>query len=210
MTEPNERLEQIGRFVQERLQQVAVQQQIPTSELTYRRQHTLRVASLGRQLAEAEHADVELAVAACLLHDVASFDPGEPRDHGRLGAEVIRPFLLELGYSQEQTEAICYAVASHVDVQDPQGLLAKITTDADNIDRYAAYRLVVWCGRDVDDFDRLVARVQERLPVLQRYRQQGIMETRAGNELFARQLDLQIALFQSLLWQKELTRLPQL
>ncbi len=210
MTGPNGRLDQIGRFVKGRLEQVAAQQQTPASELAYRWQHTLRVASLGQQLAEAEHVDVELAVAACLLHDVASFDPGEPRDHGRLGAEISRPFLLELDYSQEQTEAICYAVASHVDIKDPLGLLAKVVTDADNIDRFAAYRLIVWCGQDIYDFDRLVERVQERLPILQRYRQQGIMETRAGNELFARQLDLQIALFQALLWQKELTRFPRL
>ncbi len=71
----------------------------------YRWQHTLRVAQFGKVIAESEGADVELVVAACLLHDIAWFDVrGEKsQEHGIIGGEISRPFLLELGYSPHRS-----------------------------------------------------------------------------------------------------------
>jgi HD superfamily phosphodiesterase len=46
----------------------------------YRWKHTLRVAQFGKVIAENEGAEVELVLAACLLHDMAWFD-----------AELIQP-----------------------------------------------------------------------------------------------------------------------
>lgn len=41
-------------------------------KLDYRWENTLRVANNGKQIAEAEGANVELDIAACLLHDVSN------------------------------------------------------------------------------------------------------------------------------------------
>jgi hypothetical protein len=36
---------------------------------------------------------------------VAHFDQDNWKEHGRLGARIVRPFLVELGYGPEDTEA---------------------------------------------------------------------------------------------------------
>lgn len=210
----NDRLEQVARFVQNRLQEVASQRQNPALDPEYRWQHTLRVSSYGRTLAEAEGANVELVVAACLLHDVAHFDQDNWKDHGRLGARVSRPVLLELGYTPEETDNICYSVAVHVDGQadfeHPPTLEAEVVSDADNIDRFGAYRILQMCTFDVEGYDDLVARIRKRLPTLEDYRQRRIVGTDAGHQLFNQQLDRQIAFFKTLIEESELTDLPRL
>ncbi len=203
-----ERLDRIADFVQRRLREVGVQQRYPAAEIAYRWQHTLRVCHYGRVLAEAEGADAGLVLAACLLHDVAAFDEGPPQDHGRRGAEIARPFLEGLGCSPAEVEAICYAVASHVDVDCLETPAAKVVTDADNIDRFGAYRILLWCREDLDDFDRLAARLSARVEQLADYRRRRPLETPTGNALFDRQLELQLAVFQAILQEKEITRLP--
>jgi putative nucleotidyltransferase with HDIG domain len=66
----------------------------------YRWQHTLRVSQFGKVIAENEVVDVELVVAACLLHDIAWFDTNadNSREHGQLGAQKSQPLLQDLGY----------------------------------------------------------------------------------------------------------------
>ena len=72
-----------------------------TDDPQYRWRHTLCVTGYGKQLAQAEGAQVNIVVPACLLHDIATFENMEDRrDHGRVGAELIRPKLLDWGYSR--------------------------------------------------------------------------------------------------------------
>jgi putative nucleotidyltransferase with HDIG domain len=113
ITSTNDRLEEIARFVHDRLREVASQRANSNLDPEYRWQHTLRVSQYGRMIAKAEGANVELVIAACLLHDVAHFDQDNWKEHGRLGARIIRPFLAELGYSPQETENICYSVTWH-------------------------------------------------------------------------------------------------
>lgn len=206
----NERLERIAQFVHDRLEEMGPDQQERPGAARYRWLHTLRVANYGRTLAEAEGAPVELAIAGCLLHDVASFDPGDPQDHGRRGAEISRPLLRSLGYSEEEVEAVCYAVACHVDVENPESLLAEVVSDADNIDRFGAYRILLWCWDDIDDLEALADRLSQRVPRLEDYRRRGVLGTATGNAMFNRQLDLQIAVFSTIVQEKELSVLPRL
>jgi putative nucleotidyltransferase with HDIG domain len=182
------------------------------SGVDYRWQHTLRVAQFGKVIAENEAADVELVVAACLLHDVAWFDTRaeNSKEHGRVGAGVARPFLAELGYSPEQVETICYAVAAHVDEDNPAGLEAKIVSDADNVDRFGPYRVLQWCFADIDDYEKLAAKLKERIQRLEQYREENPLFTPTGQQLFAEQLNLQIRFFSEFVGEKELSVMPQL
>lgn len=207
---PNARLARVAQFVQNRLEEIAAQHPTSQADPDYRWQHTLRVSNYGCQIAQAEGANVELVVAACLPHDVAHFDPGDWKDHGRLGAEIARPFLLETGYSAQDVDNICHAIASHVDGPSLDTLEAKIVTDADNVDRFGAYRIIQWCTADVNSYEEMVARLEERVPRLENYRQQELMETKTGQALFNQQLDLQIAVFKALIEEKSLTVLPEL
>ena len=210
-----ERIDQIAAYVKKYLYDMAAQRDGPYVDPDYRWQHTLRVTEIGRQIAEAEGGNVEQVVAACLLHDMAHFDDDENyRDHGRLAARIARPFLAELGYSAEEVDAICYAVAAHVDdkadFEHPHTLEAEIVSDADNVDRFSAYRILLYCQSEVFDFNALVAKLEARLPVLRDYRAKRVMGTDTGHDLFNQQLDQQIAFYEAILAQNKITRMPVL
>jgi uncharacterized protein len=182
------------------------------SGFEYRWLHTLRVAQFGKIIAENENADVELVVAACLLHDVAWFDATaeNSREHGRMGAVTARPCLEEMGYSADKIDRICYAIASHVDEDNPTSLEAQILSDADNVDRFGPYRILQWCYADITDYEKLAAKLSERIQRLEGYREQNPLFTLTGQQLFAEQLNLQIRFFSEFVGEKSLSVMPQL
>lgn len=209
------RMDKIADHVRAHQVRMAASRQDRQFDPEYRWLHTLRVTQLGKQLAEAEGANLEQVVAACLLHDIAWFDdPVEYRDHGRLGAKVARPLLAELGYDQNEINAICYAVAVHVDgkadFDHPHTLEAMIVSDADNIDRFDAYRILLYCQPEIDDFNALTEKLAPRLETLRRYRQDQVLETRTGNQMFNQRLDRQIEMFEAVLAQQAISRMPDL
>ena len=118
-------------------------------EKAYRLEHSMRVANLGERIARAENLDVEALVIACLLHDVSYCEEFKNREdklnHGRRSAAIARPFLESLDLEPERVQEICYGIAIHVDDQaDFEGErtpLAISVSDADNLDRYDAYRI---------------------------------------------------------------------
>lgn len=124
----------------------------------YRYHHCLRVAALGRTIAEAEGLDADRLELACLLHDVGKFDSARPWDHGRAGARLAREFLTRLGVDEAEREDICQGIAMHTDGlwNDPEdspdytgvaswntepSVLARSVGDCDNVDRYGTYRI---------------------------------------------------------------------
>jgi putative nucleotidyltransferase with HDIG domain len=180
--------------------------------LDYRWKHTLRVAQFGKVIAESEPADEELVLAACFLHDIAWFDTNADNSiqHGRLGAEIARPFLKKLGYRKTQIENICYAIAAHVNEDHPDTLEARIVSDADNVDRFGPYRILQWCFSDIDDYNKLSAKLSERIHRLEDYRKENPLFTLMGQQLFAEQLDLQIRFFCEFVGERELSVMPQI
>lgn len=217
MSESNIRLQKIADFVRARQQEMYLKREdraefdrhLVTAD--YRWRHTLRVANHGKRIAEAEGADVELVVAACLLHDVASFDVmPDDRDHGRVGAEIARPLLNEIGYIPAQVENICYSVAAHADVENPKTLEAKVVTDADNVDRFYAYRVLQWCIPDIGDYEELTEKLRNRIQRLEHYKANNPLYTKTGQKLFAERLDFQIAFFKAFVEEYDLSVLPTL
>jgi uncharacterized protein len=216
-TDGNERLQKIADFVRPRLQEMYARRpdraDLDRSLLhaEYRWQHTLRVAGYGRQIAAAEGASLELTVAACLLHDVSWFDMmADNRDHGRVGAEIARPFLIEAGYAPAQVENICHSVATHVDVENPDTLEARITSDADNIERFGAYRILQWCLPEVGDYAALSKKLADRLPRLRCYQEKAPLFTETASRIFAGQLELQILFFEKMIQEYRGCALPPL
>jgi putative nucleotidyltransferase with HDIG domain len=211
------RLSQVVEYVQDQHRQAAAREQFdPVFTADYRYEHTLRVAHYGGLIAEVEGLDRELCVAACLLHDVAYFLPGEEEDwwdnHGRVGAEISRPVLVAAGFSPEQVAAACHAIAVHVDGKAddglPDGPLDGVVSDADNVDRFSALRVVLWCMTEKDDLEKMAAMLRERLARLYKYRDKSPLKTKAGQRLFAERVALQIPLFEGILRDIEITRLP--
>jgi len=115
----------------------------------YRLEHSYRVANIAKGIAEAEGFDVTQAVIAGLLHDIAYCEEMQTREdwknHGRRSAAIARPFLRSLGYDEASVNQICYGIATHVDDEADfeweRTAFSETVGDADNIDRYDAYRI---------------------------------------------------------------------
>jgi len=208
----NERLRKIAKFVLTRRAKTESEgygNHTPF-DLEYRWKHTLRVTQYGKQIAEAEGADAELTMAACLLHDISKFDSGEYGvEHGRISARIARPFLETLGYTPEQVDNICFSIAVHVDdkadFEHPVTLESKAVSDADNVDRFGAYRLLLQFKDHAEKYESLIERAENRLTTLKKYRSQSPMGTPSGERLFNRQLDLQILFLEHLVEDNRLT-----
>jgi hypothetical protein len=208
-----ERYKEIAGFVQDRLTNMAEMYPSEWHDPIYRWEHTLRVAQYGQQIARAESADEEVVIAACLLHDVAHFDPLEDhKDHGREGAHLSRALLTKLSYSKEQENAICYAIAIHVDgeadFEHAHILEADIVSDADNIDRFGTFRILQWCVPGMQDFSTLAENLRKRVAHLEGYLANNPLETATGQKIFTGQLQRQIAFFRALIDEYDLSHLP--
>jgi len=115
----------------------------------YRLEHSYRVANIAKTIAEAEDFDVTYAVMGGLLHDIAYCeemkDKADWKNHGRRSAEIARPFLEGLGLDANAVNEICYGIAIHVDdeadFQWERTAFCETVGDADNIDRFDAYRI---------------------------------------------------------------------
>ncbi|MBQ5567463.1 MAG: HD domain-containing protein, partial [Oscillospiraceae bacterium] len=135
-------------FLKDKLQSGSYMKAHP-AELAYRIEHSYRVANIGRCIAKNEGFDLTEMTLACLLHDVAyceDFDPETGwKNHGRRSAHLARPFLESLGFAPERVDDMCYGIAIHVDdCADFDGVhtrFAETISDADNIDRFDAYRI---------------------------------------------------------------------
>lgn len=179
----------------------------------YRIEHSFRVARIGAEIARAEGFDEEKTVVACLLHDIGYSveykDEKDYRGHGRIGAKLARPFLRSLGYAEADVNEICYGIAIHVDDEaDFEGErtpLALTVGDADNIDRFDAFRL--YEGLQDRDYRNLpleeqrayVERVLTRLPALRELP----CGTKTGEALWKERIDYQIGFYRRLLRQIE-------
>ena len=115
----------------------------------YRLEHSYRVANIAKAIAEAEGFNVTYAVIVGLLHDIAYCEEMVSREdrmnHGRRSAAIARPFLESLGLPADAVNEICYGIAIHVDdeadFQWERTPFCETVGDADNIDRFDAYRI---------------------------------------------------------------------
>ena len=101
--------------------------------------HVLRVLALAERLAQAEGADLEIVLAAALLHDVARGSGGYPDgDHALAGAGVARQMLA--AEPHDRVEAVAHAIAAHRfrTGPEPKSLEAKVLHDADKLDAIGA------------------------------------------------------------------------
>ena len=79
-------------------------------------EHLLAVARLAQiyNLEEGCGVEKELLYAAALLHDIGrgeQYSRGIP--HDQAGAELAGPILTDCGFTQEERERICAAIAAH-------------------------------------------------------------------------------------------------
>lgn len=116
----------------------------------YRFEHSIRVANIAKTIAKNEGFDVDALTVAALLHDISYCEvfPNGKDDvvnHGRFSARIARPFIEGLGFDRSASDEMLYGIAIHVDGKaDFPGEnthFVQSISDADNIDRFGAYRL---------------------------------------------------------------------
>lgn len=105
----------------------------------------MRVAALAEQLARASGADVEIVLAAALLHDAQGAAPdGEPGDraeHQHASAAFAGQVLAADGWSPDRIEAVQHCIRAHRfrSAEVPDTLEAKVLFDADKLDVIGAF-----------------------------------------------------------------------
>ena len=143
-----EMISKIEAFLKDTFAESSYLQAHPTDR-DYRLEHSYRVANIAKTIAEAEGFDVTYAVIAGLLHDIAYCEEMVTREdrmnHGRRSAAIARPVLENLGLPADAVNEICYGIAIHVDDEADfeweRTPFCETVGDADNIDRFDAYRI---------------------------------------------------------------------
>ncbi len=206
--------EKTERFLREKFDAALYLNAHPEAK-AYRLEHSFRVANIGVRIARGEGFDETETAVACLLHDVAyceEFGENGWREHGRRSAAIARPFLRTLGFPEDRVEDICYGIAIHVDDEadfpGERTPFALSVGDADNIDRFDAYRIHEALARDgftEMSLDEKEAYVTKRLDRLH-----GIRELPTGTEtagrLWRERLDFYASFFEKLAAQMENSR----
>ncbi len=107
--------------------------------------HVARVARLAAHLAAAEGADVELTVAAALLHELVNL----PKHHvdsarsGDLCADAARALLEREGWPAAERERVVACIRDHAFSKgvEPESLEGRVLQDADRLDAIGAIGL---------------------------------------------------------------------
>ncbi len=199
-------LDEARRFVQAQLNSW----ERPESDRCYRWEHTLRVAAIGREIAEREGLDAEALELGCLLHDVGYAvcrTEEEYIHHGPISARIAEEFLKEMGYDPEKTEAIRYGIWTHTEPEEdcprPMTAFEQSIADADDIDRFGALRM----ANTLDQFDLMQQRpskiVETCGKMIDRYTAYcGISRgTKTAQALWRDRLEYQISYYRRLLEQ---------
>lgn len=178
------------------------------TERDYRLEHSYRVANIAKDIAEAEGFAVTYAVIAGLLHDVAYCEEMQTREdwqnHGRRSAAIARPFLESLGLSADALNEICYGIAIHVDdkadFEWERTPFCETVGDADNIDRFDAYRIyetleyLKFSQMSLDDKREKVASTIEKLTQFKEIK----LGTVTAKNLWLQRLDYYIGFYEKL------------
>ena len=174
----------------------------------YRLEHSYRVANIAKAIAEAEGFDVTHAVIAGLLHDIAYCEEMVTREdrlnHGRRSAAIARPFLESLGLSADAVNEICYVIAIHVDDEADfeweRTAFCETVGDADNIDRFDAYRIYETLEHlkfsDMNLADKL-EKVSSTIDKLSHFKEMKL-GTATAKELWLQRLEYYIGFYEKL------------
>jgi uncharacterized protein len=104
--------------------------------------HVRRVAGMARTIARTEGADVRIAVAAALLHELFNYPKGHPESHrsGEVCADHAAAVLRAEGCGATFVDAVAYAIRVHPFSLGVRGetLEARVLQDADRLDAIGA------------------------------------------------------------------------
>ncbi len=101
-------------------------------------EHTKNVLKNAIEISEKEGGDIDIIVAAAILHDVANYKETKNgvECHAIEGAKMAKDILGELDFPKEKIDAVCYAIKVHRKSTHtkPETKEAAIIQDADRLD----------------------------------------------------------------------------
>ncbi len=202
-----ELIEKAEAFLKETFAASSYLQANPTDR-DYRLEHSYRVANIAKAIAEAEGFDVTNAVIAGLLHDIAYCEEMKTYEdrvnHGHRSAEIARPFLESLGLNADAVNEICCGIDIHAD--DTQSFewqrtpFCETVGDADNIDRFDAYRIydtLRWIKFNEMNLADKREKVVSTIDRLTEYKEMK-MGTATAKSLWIQRLDYYICFYEKL------------
>lgn len=120
--------------------------------------HVLRVYHMAKRLAQTEGADMEIVLAAALLHDAQGSAPGgdgtERASHHHTSADFAGEVLAAEGWAPDRIAAVQHCILAHRfrdNSEPPRTIEAKILFDADKLDvlgAIGAARTVAYAALD--------------------------------------------------------------
>jgi HD superfamily phosphodiesterase len=120
--------------------------------------HLYGVSLTATLLAVQRNLDPELAGVAGMLHDLVTYESGDPTDHGPRSAVRAGEILRQAdSFTEEEVSAIQSAIAHHSEKADEHGWLEELMKDADVL-QHAFYNPQLEPHlRDRDRLTRLLA-----------------------------------------------------
>ncbi len=105
-------------------------------------QHIMRVYRNAEFIGRREGADIEILLAAALLHDLVVYPKGSSKTSKSAddSADMAEKILREYGWPKDKTERACYCIRTHSYSKRlvPATLEGKILQDADRLDALGA------------------------------------------------------------------------
>ena len=106
-------------------------------ECDWERLHISSCAKVGYMLAEERGFDSDIAACACAVHDYGRIVTGKQENHGEVGYEYVKNFLISTDLFNEKTvEEIAISTKNHSKKGEIGGALEEIVKDADILDYY--------------------------------------------------------------------------
>lgn len=180
-------------------------------KFVYRYEHTLRMTAIGQKIAREEGLNEEALILACLLHDIGYVECVTHEDydtHGRISSRIAREYLESIQYDPEWTETIAYGILAHTEEQPDRKLsVFEISiADADNIDRFDAYRLYEFLR-----FSDLEKKSSGQMLELAKKRHHRLVELRdypngskTADQMWKDKIDFQLSYYERLISQMSL------
>jgi uncharacterized protein len=117
-------------------------QSLPIADAGHDLAHIQRVVISAKQLAEKEHADMEIVLSAAWLHDCVAVAKNSPlrSQASKLAADKAIEFLQKIKFNEAKLSAVHHAIVAHSFSANVKAetLEAKIVQDADRLDSLGA------------------------------------------------------------------------
>jgi|Deesub1362A_J573_1020465.scaffolds.fasta_scaffold00005_253 uncharacterized protein len=103
--------------------------------------HVVRVYNLAKKIGRNENCDMDILLAASLLHDIGR---GEGVEHSKKSVEIAGEILRKIDFPEEKIRDVLYAISLHRyrDGITPHTLEGKILQDADRLDAIGAIGII--------------------------------------------------------------------